>query len=563
MYDSLSRTFAGIQYVWLGISIFLLVLLLLSRTKIFRNALSQERYTKREYIIFTVIFTILGLCGTFWNFRTPGGIMTFRAVPIMLSGFIGGPIVGTITGLIVGINRIFILQTATAPINGGLSILQGIAAGLLSPQIKKHSSQRWMWALFYSIGIEIVYWLFYALLTWPYAYINTKDLLSLVVPIIVTNTPAVALFIGVLEATTRQQDSEKTETAKTAFNSANMLIQTIHDEAHGFDFSKTPRIITTALPHLIWSAIITNDNVFISTNYKNPRNQSQGDAETSILLLQKTLPSMPHLLQLRIEGKTKTICRIFASNPTDTPLSKTDKEFLNGTARIIELIHEHEELKKEKLLLQEAEIRALQAQINPHFLYNTLNTINFYVRSDPDTARNLLKYLSDYFRHTLNNPSKMILLSEEIYDITCYVELERARFSDRLQIEYRIPLEKMKKIQIPPLLLQPLVENAIIHGILKKPEGGKIIVGLHEHPHLYKIFVADTGVGIPQDKLGKLLTSHKRRDNIGLINVHQRLLSIFGEKSRLHIISRTGKGTVVYIIIPKEGEHDNTDNTAN
>lgn len=115
MYDSLSRTFAGIQYVWLGISIFLLVLLLLSRTKIFRNALSQERYTKREYIIFTVIFTILGLCGTFWNFRTPGGIMTFRAVPIMLSGFIGGPIVGTITGLIVGINRIFILQTATAP----------------------------------------------------------------------------------------------------------------------------------------------------------------------------------------------------------------------------------------------------------------------------------------------------------------------------------------------------------------------------------------------------------------------------------------------------------------
>lgn len=341
MYDSLSRTFAGIQYVWLGISIFLLVLLLLSRTKIFRNALSQERYTKREYIIFTVIFTILGLCGTFWNFRTPGGIMTFRAVPIMLSGFIGGPIVGTITGLIVGINRIFILQTATAPINGGLSILQGIAAGLLSPQIKKHSSQRWMWALFYSIGIEIVYWLFYALLTWPYAYINTKDLLSLVVPIIVTNTPAVALFIGVLEATTRQQDSEKTETAKTAFNSANMLIQTIHDEAHGFDFSKTPRIITTALPHLIWSAIITNDNVFISTNYKNPRNQSQGDAETSILLLQKTLPSMPHLLQLRIEGKTKTICRIFASNPTDTPLSKTDKEFLNGTARIIELIHEH------------------------------------------------------------------------------------------------------------------------------------------------------------------------------------------------------------------------------
>lgn len=157
-----------------------------------------------------------------------------------------------------------------------------------------------------------------------------------------TNTPAVALFIGVFD-TTRQQDSEKTETAKTAFNSANMLIQTIHNET-GFDFSKTPENHNDCSPSFDLVCHYNKRQCIYFHQLQKPATKAKGDAETSILLLQKTLPSMPHLLQLRIEGKTKTICRIFASNPTDTPLSKTDKEFLNGTARIIELIHEHEEI---------------------------------------------------------------------------------------------------------------------------------------------------------------------------------------------------------------------------
>ena len=104
---------------------------------------------------------------------------------------------------------------------------------------------------------------------------------------------------------------------------------------------------------------------------------------------------------------------------------------------------------------------------------------------------------------------------------------------------------------MPPLLLQPLVENAVIHGIFKRPEGGRIKAGLIEHKDYFKIYVYDTGVGIPRNKIPKLLIDHKRRDHIGLINVHQRLISLFGEKSGLHIASRENKGTLVFTKIPK------------
>ena len=217
-------------------------------------------------------------------------------------------------------------------------------------------------------------------------------------------------------------------------------------------------------------------------------------------------------------------------------------------------------MKEEKNLLAEAEIRALQAQINPHFLYNTLNTISFYVRSNPETARKLIKYLSDYFRHSLNNPSKFISLAEEMRVIDCYIQLERARFSDRLSVTYDFSEDMLENLQIPPLLLQPLVENAVIHGVIKREEGGTVRVGLIEHKTYNKIYVIDTGVGISRRKLKTLLIDRKRRDHIGLINVHQRLVSIFGERCGLHILSKEGKGTIVFANVPKvektEGKDD-------
>ncbi len=541
----------GLQHIWLGISIFLLLLLLIARTAIFRDSLTTKYFSPRHLTIFTVLFSIMGICGTYWNVEAGGGIINFRAVGIMIGGFIGGPVVGTVTGLIVGLHRAFFISTEASYIHGGLSILQGIAAGFLANRLKSHHRRIWFWSFFYALILEILFWAFFALLTWPHTVADPGGLFTLSMPILITNTIAAAIFISVLDVSSHIRDSEKTETTKNAFHTVNMIFGTLRDGFKDFTVPRITEIITSALPSLTWTAVIYKGQVYTRTAYKKDSDRTQGDAEIAILKLQKSLPNMPHLLTLPVTGRNEVVGYIIAAKRKGDTFTKMGIEFLHGVCHVVETIYEYEQLKEEKNLLAEAEIRALQAQINPHFLYNTLNTISFYIRSDPENARKLIKYLSDYFRHSLSNPSSLISLSEEIYVIDCYIRLERARLSDRLDVSFDFPKEMMETLQIPPLLLQPLVENAVIHGVLGKAEGGKIRVGLIEHKDYNKIYVIDTGIGIPRRKLKNLLVDHRRRDHIGLINVHQRLMSMFGEKSGLHILSKEGKGTIVFANIPK------------
>lgn len=541
----------GVQHVWFGISIFLLLLLLVSRTLFFREAILAKQFSRRHLVLFIVIFSLMALCGSYWNVSAGGGIMNFRAVGIMLGGFVGGPIVGTTVGCIAGIHRALFFDTDAAFIHGGLSILQGIAAGYLANPLKSHHHNLWSWSFFYAGILEILFWLFFAFFTWPKTVAHPNDFFDLSLPIIIMNTIAVSLFYMVLEFYTHQRDTEKSETTKTTFEAVNTLFSALHDGFNGFNVSKATEIVTASLPSLIWTAIIYKDQIYTRTAYKTEADRNQGDAEIAILQLQKSLPPMPHLTSLPICYKGETVGTLIAAKSKGENFTHMGNEFLSGICHLLEAIYEYDKMKEEENLLAEAEIRALQAQINPHFLYNTLNTISYYVRSDPDNARKLISYLSDYFRHSLNNPSKFIPLSEELHVIECYTELERARFGDRLSITYDFPKDKLEEIQVPPLLLQPLVENAIVHGIFKRPEGGRIKTGLIEHKDYFKVYVYDTGIGIPKSKLKKLLIDHKRRDHIGLINVHQRLLSLFGEKSGLHIVSRENKGTLVFTNIPK------------
>ena len=545
----------GIQHVWFGISIFLLLLLLVARTTFFREAISAKHFERKHIVLLSVIFSLMGLCGTYWNVSAGGGIINFRAVGIILGGFVGGPVVGTVVGIVTGIHRAFFIDTDAAFVHGGLSIIQGMAAGFLSSKLKSHHHNLWMWSFLDAAVLELLFWLFFAFLTWPDTVAHPWDFFDLSIPIIVTNTIAVSLYYMILEFYIHQRDTEKTQTTKNTFNAVITLFGTLHDGFKAFNVSKVTEIVTAALPSLIWTAVIYKDQVFTRTAYKTEADQNQGDAEIAILKLQKSLPPMPHLATLPVKYKGEAVGYIIAAKSKGDNFTNMGTEFLHGICHILEAIYEYDKMKEEENLLAEAEIRALQAQINPHFLYNTLNTISYYVRSDPETARQLISYLSDYFRHSLNNPSKLIPLSEELHVIECYTELERARFGDRLQITYDFPKDKLDLIQVPPLLLQPLVENAVIHGIFQRPEGGRIKAGLIEHKDYFKIYVYDTGVGIPRNKISKLLIDHKRRDHIGLINVHQRLISLFGEKSGLHIVSRENRGTLVFTKIPKIESH--------
>ncbi len=199
------------------------------------------------------------------------------------------------------------------------------------------------------------------------------------------------------------------------------------------------------------------------------------------------------------------------------------------------------ELEKRRSMLQKAEFKALQFQVNPHFLFNALNTIASVCREDPERSRELLVTLADYFRYNLDYEAYMVPLEEELDHVEDYLELERARFEDKLVVSYDVP-ERMD-ILIPTLILQPIVENAVRHGI--SADGKRIVdIRIRETATSFIVDVGDKGRGFEPEVLEKLENGEAIGNSIGLSNVHKRMKNIYGEDHGLKITS-TGQGSVV------------------
>ncbi|WP_304944501.1 sensor histidine kinase, partial [Vallitalea guaymasensis] len=205
-----------------------------------------------------------------------------------------------------------------------------------------------------------------------------------------------------------------------------------------------------------------------------------------------------------------------------------------------------------KQLLNKAELKALQAQIQPHFLFNTLNTIVYFCRTDPEKARELLLKLSYYLRNNFKTTGDFISLKEEILYVESYLTIEQARFPERLKVEYDI--EEGIQCKIPPLLIQPIVENAVKHGLMAKKAGGKIVISIKQREEYVVITVSDNGVGMTEEQLERLFDNNKKQ-GIGVNNVNNRLKSIYN--TSLKIKSKEGEGTTMIMEIPIRGKkHD-------
>ncbi|WP_027364173.1 histidine kinase [Desulfotruncus alcoholivorax] len=221
-----------------------------------------------------------------------------------------------------------------------------------------------------------------------------------------------------------------------------------------------------------------------------------------------------------------------------------------GVAQILGMQMELAELDRQVQLVTKAELDALQAQINPHFLFNTLNTIIMFSRTNPETARRLLIKLASFFRHALKRHGHFNTLKEEIEYLNTYLILERARFRDKLRVVRNID-DEILEYKVPVLTIQPLVENAIKHGILPKPGQGTVEITVRKHDNEMLIVIRDDGVGIASEIQPKVLTPGFGSGNgVGLSNVHERLKGLFGKEYGLRIVSVQGEGTSVYVRIP-------------
>ncbi|MHB1127399.1 MAG: histidine kinase [Bacillota bacterium] len=221
-----------------------------------------------------------------------------------------------------------------------------------------------------------------------------------------------------------------------------------------------------------------------------------------------------------------------------------------GIAQLLGMQVELAELDRQTQLVTMAKLDALHAQINPHFFFNTLNTIIMYSRTNPTRARRLLIHLADFFRQTLKRHGRFVSVREELECVHTYLVLEKARFGKKLHIIQDVDPDLLEH-QIPVLSLQPLVENAVKHGLTPKVESGAIKISIHREISHLVLSITDDGVGIPSDKVPLVLQpGYGSGNGVGLSNVHERLKGIYGEEYGLHINSKEGKGTIMLMRIP-------------
>ena len=198
----------------------------------------------------------------------------------------------------------------------------------------------------------------------------------------------------------------------------------------------------------------------------------------------------------------------------------------------------------------EAEVQALRAQISPHFIYNSLGAIASFVRTDPDRARELLLEFADFTRYSFRRHGEFTTLAEELRSIERYLLLEQARFGDRLQVTLNIAPEVLPVV-VPFLCIQPLVENAVRHGLESSATVGHLRIVAHDRGHECVVEVEDDGVGEDPEKVRRALAGDAALDSVGLGNVDARLRATFGDDYGLVVETAPGAGTKVIVRVPK------------
>lgn len=222
-----------------------------------------------------------------------------------------------------------------------------------------------------------------------------------------------------------------------------------------------------------------------------------------------------------------------------------------------------EEIRQNEREKQKMEKKLLQSQINPHFLYNTLDSIIWMIRSEEyEGAGEMVSSLAKFFRISLSQGKDMIPLGKELEHATSYLKIQNIRFKDKF--DFKVEADpKLMKYLIPKLSIQSLLENAIYHGMEGMYEDGEIIISVYEEEDTIKIDVADNGLGMTEDKLEYIMNhqvvSSKRGSGIGVRNVHERIQLIYGKQYGITITSELDEGTTATITIPKMEEADETE----
>lgn len=546
------------------VGIILVLALFLSRLKPFRKLVSKENIDLIDKIILSSIFGLFGIIGTYTGIKTQGAIVNSRVIGVFAGGLLGGPIVGFLAGLIAGSHRFLIdIGGFTAFACGLSTLIEGLMAGLLRKSFDK-SEHRVLFAFISGTIAELIQMALILVFVKPFE--RSLALVSVIwIPMVFANAVGIAAFIAITDSIFREIENEAVYQAQLALKIADRTLayfrkgyneETARDTANIiWDMTNIKAVAFTDKEKVLAHVGVAEDHHLTGMTIQTNLTREALNSESYIVANTKEEIGCHHMgCQLKsavivpIRDENRIIGMLKLYKTEENSITKVERELALGLAQIFSTQIELSKIDSQRELLAQSELKALQAQINPHFLFNAINTIVSLIRTQPDDARRLLIHLSNFFRKNLQQEVDEVDLEKEIEHINSYVEIEKARFGDKLEIKYDI--QEDIQCRLPPLLLQPLVENAIKHGVLKKIEGGKVEIIARQNSLESKIIVRDNGVGISDDILKNIFKDRNSTDGIGLKNVNERLKNKYGNKYGLSIESEVNKGTIATIVIP-------------
>lgn len=549
-----------IRSIILNIGLLVVIAQILARFNKIKEYLVREKHTVKEQVFMIMIFSTISILSTYMGYGVYGALANTRVIGVMAGGFIGGPLVGIMTAIISGVHRYAIDINGVAAVACCVStILEGIIAAFFSRGVKRRK-YREVDLYFITFVAEILQMI--VILTISKPFIVALDLVSSIAfPMVFINSLGLVLFVGVFKHIFIEQEYELSKKITLAFDITKKCLPVINTGLYNeescmeigkiiLQFSKELGLIFTDTEKIIY----TKGRLFIGNKVDLPEIAKRVIRDKKVCLeeerkeediLYKALDNMVAIGAPLIKNG-----QVFGSFIIFTQKYKLSLEpeiqFVEGLSSFLSTQYELAEVEKQRELMQKAEFHALQSQINPHFIFNSLNTISAFCREKPGKARELLIDLATYFRNSIQNKEGLVDIYEEMDYVKAYLQLEKARFEERLTLDIEIP--DNLNCEVPCLILQPIVENAIIHGAMKRKQGiVKIIV--KEDKRNLKISVIDNGFGIPKEIVKRLESKVAYEGNIGLINVQRRLCYLYGKEHGLDVLT-SSEGTEINIYIP-------------
>ncbi|GGF65408.1 membrane protein [Paenibacillus albidus] len=536
-------------------ALLLMCLFVLTRLPRFKEIFQKEAYTRQELAVATVIFSLFAIFGTYSGINVEGSLVNVRIIAIMAGGILFGPWVGLITGLISGVHRFLI------DIGGVTSLpclITSITAGVVSGVIYRRISgeRRWIAGIAAGMACEALTMVLILVMAQPMSL--GVDIVSKIAFPMIMSQISVGLIVMLVQSVEGEKERIAAKQSKLALDIANKTLpyfRSINPQAL--------KIICRIIKEDIGAdAVAITDTRFIRAyvgvgedyyveegeiiSDETKQTLSSGEITIRNNDTDHTNPVIKSLIiiPLKEKGEITGALKIYYTKAHKITYSL--QAMAVGLSQIISTLMEVSRVEGIKEMANKAELKALQTSINPHFLFNALNAIISSIRIDPDKARELIVNLSGYMRHNLELTDEFIDIKRELQQVQQYVEIEKARFGNRLDVVYDID---EVEVRIPSLSIQPLVENAIVHGILKAKGPGSVTITVKDRGDVVRIGIRNTGVGISEETMERVYSGSMPENKIGLYNVHQRVKLIYGHGLT---IQRLEQGTDIYFDVKKE-----------